>query len=166
MSHWDDAKPRWPDAPPTRPRHMGPGGRGQGATPPAATPAHGLYAGADGTPSSPAPTPGEEDDLVIRPFLLTGGRTRPAREDLRVESLIQSLVGATTETLRFEARRIVEICRDPTSIAELSAALRVPLGVVRVLVSDLAAEGRVSVVQHEQLSIQMMERIRDRVRAL
>jgi hypothetical protein len=164
VSQWDDAKPRWPDAPPTRPRHMGPGGRGAGAPPP--TPAHGTRAAFDGVPSSPVPATGDEDDLVIRPFLLTGGRTRPTRDDLRVESLIQSLVGATTDTLRFEARRIVEICRDPTSIAELSAALRVPLGVVRVLVSDLAAEGRVSVVQHEQLSIQMMERIRDRVRAL
>jgi len=108
------------------------------------------------------------DDLVIRPFLLTGGRTRPTRDDLRVESLIQSVTGASTslETLRFEGRRIVEICRQPTSIAELSGALAVPLGVVRVLVSDLVAEGRVSVVQQQQLSIQMMERIRDRVRAL
>jgi len=106
------------------------------------------------------------DDLVIRPFLLTGGRTRPTRDDLRVESLIQTVTGDTTDALRFEARRIVEICRQPTSIAELSGALAVPLGVVRVLVSDLVAEGRVSVVQQQQLSIQMMERIRDRVRAL
>jgi hypothetical protein len=106
------------------------------------------------------------DDLVIRPFLLTGGRTRPTRDDLRVESLIQTVTGDTTENLRFEHRRIVEICRQPTSIAELSGALAVPLGVVRVLVSDLVAEGRVSVVQQQQLSIQMMERIRDRVRAL
>jgi hypothetical protein len=37
---------------------------------------------------------------------------------------------------------------------------------VRVLVSDLVAERRVTVVRREQLSIQMMERIRDRVRAL
>jgi hypothetical protein len=107
-----------------------------------------------------------DDDLVIRPFLLTGGRTRPTRDDLRVESLIQTVTGDTTDTLRFEHRRIVEICRQPTSIAELSGALAVPLGVVRVLVSDLVAEGRVSVVQQQQLSIQMMERIRDRVRAL
>jgi len=163
VSHWDEAKPRWPDAPPTRPRHGG--ARGAGA--PAPTPPRGTSAAPPpGSPTSPVPPADVADDLVIRPFLLTGGRTRPTRDDLRVESLIQSLTGATTETLRFEARRIVDICRQPTSIAELSGALAVPLGVVRVLVSDLVAEGRVSVVQQQQLSIQMMERIRDRVRAL
>ena len=162
MSHWDEAKPRWPDAPPTRPRHGG--ARGAGSAAP--TPPRGTYAVPPGTPTAPVPPADVEDDLVIRPFLLTGGRTRPARDDLRVESLIQTVTGDTTETLRFEARRIVEICRQPTSIAELSGALAVPLGVVRVLVSDLVAEGRVSVVQQQQLSIQMMERIRDRVRAL
>jgi hypothetical protein len=153
--------PRSPDASRTRPRHAGPA---RGADAPAPTPPRGTYATPTSSPSYP-PTD-DEDDLVIRPFLLTGGRTRPARDDLRVESLIQSPVGATADTLRFEARRIVEICRSPTSIAELSAALVVPLGVVRVLVSDLVAEGRVNVVRHEQLSVQMMERIRDRVRAL
>jgi hypothetical protein len=112
------------------------------------------------------PAADEEDDLVIRPFLLTGGRTQATIEGLAVESLVQAEPGAATNSLRFEARRIVEICWQPTSVAELSAALRLPLGVVRVLVSDLVAERRVTVVRREQLSIQMMERIRDRVRAL
>jgi hypothetical protein len=129
----------------------------------APTPPRGTHA----TPPPPPPLPPVEDDLVIRPFLLTGGRTMPARDDLRVESLISTPAGVVTDTLRFEHRRIVEICRDrPASIAELSAALMVPLGVIRVLVSDLIADGRVDVVRQEQLSIQMMERIRDRVRAL
>ena len=108
----------------------------------------------------------EDDDLVIRPFLLTGGRTRPARDDLNVETLIQSDPTSPTGSLRFEARRIVELCGQPKSVAELSAALRVPLGVVRVLVSDLVAEGRVTLVAREDLSVQLIERIRDRVRAL
>jgi len=133
----------------------------------APTPPRGTYPAPPGTPaSSRVPAAEDEDDLVIRPFLLTGGRTRATIEGLAVESLVQAEPGASTDALRFEARRIVEICWQPTSVAELSAALRVPLGVVRVLVSDLVAEGRVSVVRREQLSIQMMERIRDRVRAL
>jgi hypothetical protein len=108
----------------------------------------------------------EDDDLIIRPFLLTGGRTRPAREDLRVETLVQSTPGVNTTRLRFEARQIVELCHRPTSVAEISAALRLPLGVVRILVSDLASEGAVGLVQSETLSVQLIERIRDRVRAL
>ena len=160
MSHWDEGRP--PDAPRLRPRHVDQG-RDLGASTP--TPPRGAYH----TPPPARPTyvpPDEEDDLVIRPFLLTGGRTRATVEGLAVESLVQAEPGAATDSLRFEARRIVEICWQPTSVAELSAALRLPLGVVRVLVSDLVAEGRVTVVRREQLSIQMMERIRDRVRAL
>ncbi len=51
-------------------------------------------------------------------------------------------------------------------MAELSAALRVPIGVARVLVSDLIAEGSIALVQRQEISLQMIERIRDRVRAL
>jgi Protein of unknown function (DUF742) len=112
------------------------------------------------------PEPDEADDLVIRPFLLTGGRTRPAQEGLRVESLIQARADALRPDLRFEARQIVELCRGPVSLAELAAALRLPLGVARVLVSDLVADGLIALVQREELSVQMIERIRDRVRAL
>jgi uncharacterized protein DUF742 len=108
----------------------------------------------------------ELDDLVIRPFLLTGGRTRPAQEGLRVETLVQARPGALTPGLRFEAREIVEACQAPTSLAEVAARLRVPIGVARVLVSDLIAEGSVQMVQKAELSVQLLERIRDRVRAL
>jgi len=108
----------------------------------------------------------ESDDLVIRPFLLTGGRTRPAQDGLRVEALIQARPGALRDSLRFEARQIVELCQQSISVAELSAALRVPLGVTRILVCDLIADGSVDLVQRQDLSLQMIERIRDRVRAL
>ena len=127
-----------------------------------------MSLGPDGAgPGRPGPGPAEfEDDLVIRPFLLTGGRTRPTRDGLAVETLIQANPEAPLASLRFEARRIVELCQQPRSVAELSAALRLPLGVVRILVSDLVTEALVTIAQREELSVQMIERIRDRVRAL
>jgi len=106
------------------------------------------------------------EDMVIRPFLLTGGRTKPVSEGLRVETLIHARASVASAGLRFEARQIVQLCREPISLAEISAALRVPFGVARVLVSDLVADGSVVVTQREELSIQLIERIRDRVRAL
>lgn len=106
------------------------------------------------------------DDLLIRPFLLTGGRTSPDQVGLRIESLIQTRQGVSQGSLRFEARQIFELCRRPNSVAELAVALRVPVGVARVLVSDLIADGVVTLLQSEELSVQMLERIRDRVRAL
>jgi hypothetical protein len=44
-----------------------------------------------------------------------------------------------------EMRAIVEVCRRMRTIAEIAALLKLPLGVVRVLVSDLADQGRLRV---------------------
>ena len=105
------------------------------------------------------------EDVLVRPFLLTGGRTT-VRDGLRVESLVTAVPGVRTGALRFEARRIVELAARPVSVAELASALGLPIGVVRVLVGDLLDTGGVTVVQVEQISTALLERIRDRVRAL
>jgi hypothetical protein len=107
------------------------------------------------------------DDLVVRPFMLTGGRTRPLTDGLRIETLLSAAPAALSAPLRFEAGHIVQLCQAPMSIADLSAALRVPLGVVRVLVADLITDGYLRVEdQPGELPIAVIERIRDRVRAL
>ena len=170
---WDEAHPRPPD-PRMIPAWQDPSGPGAAPGRAGGSPWH---AGRSGDRTGPSDDrtgpsdmsrhlPDDEEDLVIRPFLLTGGRTRPAQEGLRVESLIQAHRDALRSDLRFEARQIVEFCQRPTSLAELAAALHVPLGVTRVLVSDLLADGVVTLVQREELSVQLIERIRDRVRAL
>ena len=107
------------------------------------------------------------DELVIRPFLLTGGRTRPLNDGLRIETLLHSAPAALSAPLRFESRHIVELCRSPMSIADLSAALRVPLGVIRVIVADLLTDSYLRIEEQlGELPIALIERIRDRVRAL
>ena len=53
------------------------------------------------------------------------------------------------------------------SIADLAVALRLPLGVVRVIVADLVTDGYLRIEdQLGELPIALIERIRDRVRAL
>jgi hypothetical protein len=107
------------------------------------------------------------DELVVRPFMLTGGRTRPLQDGLRIETLLHAAPAALSAPLRFESRRIVELCQAPMSIADLSVALRVPLGVVRVIVADLVTEGYLRIEEQlGELPIALIERIRDRVRAL
>ncbi len=135
--------PPWPAPPPNRPAAIQEERRPRHAEPPAAP-----------------------DDLVIRPFLLTGGRTRPIQDGLRVEALVRAQPPALTAPLRFEARRIVEACQQPTSVAEVAAELRLPLGVTRVLVADLVADGCLQLAEQQELSVELIERIRDRVRAL
>jgi hypothetical protein len=114
-------------------------------------------------PPSPAPV---DDDQLVRPFLMTGGRTRPIHDGLRIETLISAPPAALFAPLRFELRRIVEFCQTPQSVAEIAVALRIPWGVARVLVADLTTEGHVSYSQPTELPIELIERIRDRVRAL
>jgi uncharacterized protein DUF742 len=119
-------------------------------------------------PERPSPMAAEPgDDLVVRPFMLTGGRTRPLHDGLRIETLLHAAPAALSAPLRFESRRIVELCQAPMSIADLSVALRVPLGVVRVIVADLVTDGYLRIEEQlGELPIALIERIRDRVRAL
>jgi hypothetical protein len=108
-----------------------------------------------------------EEDPMVRPFMLTGGRTQPVHDGLRIETQLHAAPAALSAPLRFEAQRIVQLCQVPTSIADLSVALGAPLGVVRVIVADLIAEGFVLVGNPSgELSTALIERIRDRVRAL
>ena len=83
----------------------------------------------------------------VRPYALTGGRTRFGQV-LLVETLISAVYqppGAGESTLP-ELERICDLCDGQMrSIAEVSALLRLPLGVVRVWVSDLVDAGRIRV---------------------
>jgi hypothetical protein len=122
----------------------------------------------------PRDEPGEESDAeaesIVRPFIVTGGRTRPTDERLRVETLVTALPSALSAPLSFERRHIVEICQRPLSIAEIAHSLATPIGVARVIIADLVAERYVTVEQpmnlRDSTSVQLLERIRDGVRAL
>jgi hypothetical protein len=82
---------------------------------------------------------GGGEPRVVPVYALTGGRTRSSSEDLALETLVSSTDEglASLPELRFEHAQIVEVCRTPVSVVEVAAALAVPLGVARVLVSDL-----------------------------
>jgi hypothetical protein len=87
----------------------------------------------------------EEEAGYVRPYTLTGGRTRPSTIDLPIEALVEALgrppAGAAAET-----RRILELTSGQyLSVAEISAHARLPIGVVRVLVGDLSDQGLVRV---------------------
>jgi len=88
---------------------------------------------------------GEEPGLDrrrVRPYAITGGRTRPTHDDLELEALVTTTtsVGERTPKLTVEQRAIAALCHDLLSIAEVSARLHLPLGVIRVLVGDMADE--------------------------
>jgi hypothetical protein len=86
-----------------------------------------------------------EESRTVRPYTLTRGRTRPGQVDLPLEALVRG-VGPAGPGDTAERRRILELTgTEILSVVELSAHLSLPLGVVRVLVGDLVADGLVVV---------------------
>jgi hypothetical protein len=78
----------------------------------------------------------------VRPYTLTHGRTI-SRRPLLLETLISvpNYDPAIERALIAESREIYRLCRDTRSVIEISAELVIPLGVIRVLVGDLADTG-------------------------
>ena len=94
-------------------------------------------------------TPDERGHLgrVVPVYAFTGGRTRAAGQELPLEAVVCATgrSGNSGVSLQMESRAIVELCDRPTSLAEVGAALGVPVGVARVLVGDLANGGYLEV---------------------
>ncbi|MBT2386316.1 DUF742 domain-containing protein [Streptomyces sp. ISL-11] len=87
------------------------------------------------------------DQPLVRPYAMTGGRTRP-RYQLAIEALVSSTADpAHLQGLLPEHQRICHLCREVKSVAEVSALLNMPLGVARILVADLAEAGMVAIHQ-------------------
>ncbi len=82
----------------------------------------------------------EYEARTVRPYAVTGGRVKSARSDLPLEALVEQMPGAVAGTgLPPEKRAILHHASvGYISVAELSALLHLPIGVVRILVSDLA----------------------------
>jgi hypothetical protein len=94
----------------------------------------------------PSPAGGSSNPLV-RPYAMTGGRTRP-RYQLAIEALVHTTAApAQLQGQLPEHQRICHLCREIKSVAEISALLSIPLGVARILVADLAEAGLVAIHQ-------------------
>jgi uncharacterized protein DUF742 len=90
------------------------------------------------TSSAEQPVP---DPRRVRPYAMTGGRTRPTHDDLEIETLVSTTsTREQTPNLTVEQRAIAALCHEILSIAEVSARLHLPLGVIRILVGDMADE--------------------------
>jgi hypothetical protein len=95
------------------------------------------------TPSSEPPA--ADQATTLRPFVITSGRTDGADPDIGMETQVTVNHAAMPVRLSPEMRAIVALCDDPLSVAEISARLRLHLGVTRILVGDLRAAGQLDV---------------------
>jgi hypothetical protein len=129
------------------------------------------------TPSEPG---SDDEAYTVRPYAVTGGRVSDADSDLPMEALVRSSAEEKTlKGLTPEKKRILLLSAgEYQSVAELSAHTRLPLGVVRVLVTDLAASSYLTIhtagtssdpQTHDEsgaISLSLLESVLDGIAAL
>ncbi len=91
----------------------------------------------------------EPTGALVRPYAVTRGRTRP-----RVEVAMEALIETTDRGRQYSAligreqQLIAGLCDgNLQSLAEISARMQLPLGVARVLVADMAADGLIAIYE-------------------
>ncbi|WP_308195540.1 DUF742 domain-containing protein [Dactylosporangium sp. AC04546] len=100
------------------------------------------YLHAPVAPVSPAHPAQPSGDL--RPYVLTSGRVQHADPSISLETQVTARPGAPPEAVRImptEMQAILAACALPASVAEISARVRLHLGVTKILVTDLCAAG-------------------------
>ncbi len=87
--------------------------------------------------------PALHDEVGVRPYYLTGGRTRSFNDVVTYETVVAvaPMPSPYIQSLRFEQQALVALCAEPQSIVEISAKLHLPIAVAKVLAGDLAAFG-------------------------
>ena len=118
----------------------------------------------------------DDDDrsgLRVRPYAITGGRTRSThggadRDDRGAHrQRARAALGARPASRRATSSGSATT---PLSVAEISAHLHLPLGVARVLVGDMTDEGLVdfnrSQAGGDRPSLRLLERVFDGLQAL
>jgi hypothetical protein len=112
---------------------------------------------------------------VVRPYALTGGRTEPAGGEML--DLIAVVVASPRPAdagppvdVSPEHRKILSLCRQPITVADLASDTTLPLGVMRVLLADLTLDGRITVLPQrpvdEQPSADLLKEVLHGLRAL
>jgi hypothetical protein len=117
----------------------------------------------------------QEAGPVVRPYALTGGRTDPAGDmvlDLIAVIATAGPVPGRAELAKInpEQRKLLGMCRTPVTVADAAADMALPLGVVRVLLSDLIQQGMLAVLPRPaarvQASTDLLKEVLDGLRSL
>ncbi|MFG3498103.1 DUF742 domain-containing protein [Streptomyces sp. NPDC047928] len=84
------------------------------------------------------------DESPDRLYTLTGGRTRSGPDS--PFDLVTLVVAESDPVpgMQSEHAAILRLCERPTAVVEIAAELALPVGIVRILLSDLLGTGRIS----------------------
>ncbi len=83
----------------------------------------------------------------LRPYVVTSGRVSPLDENVEIEAqVVTTEFGIESQgRIAFERREILHLCCTTMSVAEVAAKLDLHIGVTRLLVSELAANGYLTI---------------------
>lgn len=84
---------------------------------------------------------------VVRPYALTGGLTRPSGQRFDLLDMVGLVRRAAQDMpqLAPEQTEVLKRCQIPAPLVDLAADLDLPVGVIRILVSDLRERGLVAI---------------------
>ncbi|MFJ8493488.1 DUF742 domain-containing protein [Streptomyces sp. NPDC094038] len=94
--------------------------------------------------------PGSADPVAaaaafVRAYVWTGGRTS-SHHHFEVETLVTAAgPDGVQDTATQWDHAVLDLCREPRSVAEVAALVAVPLGVAKVLLGDMADRGMITV---------------------
>ncbi|MFC9892230.1 DUF742 domain-containing protein [Nocardia sp. NPDC127579] len=116
----------------------------------------------------------DEAGPVVRLFAVTRGRSATRRTDIDMLTLVATSEFGVLRRHEPEYAQIVRLAREPQSVAELAARLRLPMTATKILVGDLIGDGvldfRVPLSNSGNGSgtgdIAMLRALRDGIRAL
>ncbi|NYH50479.1 MULTISPECIES: DUF742 domain-containing protein [Nocardiopsis] len=78
-----------------------------------------------------------------RLYVITSGRSGGADDSLDAVTLVVAESGPVPG-MQSEHARILELCHSPMAVVEVSAHLRLPVMIVRILLTDLLDTGRIT----------------------
>jgi hypothetical protein len=119
----------------------------------------------------------EPTGALVRPYAVTRGRTRP-KLAIAIEALVETTVRGRTAGSRTggsgqEQQYIANLCDGRLqSLAEIAARMQLPLGVARVIIADMAADGLVAVYEptsfedNDAVGTELLERVLSGLRRL
>jgi hypothetical protein len=84
---------------------------------------------------------------IVRPYALTGGRSRPAGEDIDLLAIVWPIRDSPPDPRMMEPEHglVLERCQPCRAVADLAADLELPLGVIRILLSDMREHGLIAI---------------------
>lgn len=101
---------------------------------------------------------------LVRPYAPPVRRTRPAA-NIAVEALVTATArgNLAAQTAEAEWRRIVQLCQQVLSLAEIAAYRGLPIGVARVVVGEMAEAGLLAIREPGRLDDDRSRYLAERV---